>query len=344
MSDLEWYLDVGGKQSGPHSAREIVEMVRAGKIAATSQVTAARMNGDWVTAQDLIDAYDELYSKPAIAVPIASPTAAFSGPSDPNFTAPPRPTEQLERSKIITLNREEMEKAPDPTEALFQAIQAVREKAAAKNTGTSSTSSAAARDSFGAASRAGGSRIPPQLLFILSLAAILGIAIFVATKFLGGKAPEETTAKPAAVGRKTSEPAPPPPPARTGGLLNDQGGGTSAARTTPPVQPMNPMNRHMTGRGNSMHPPTRDDSRNTNMGGGARYRDERDERVEEEADVDESDVDAPREIPEPMPVDPSQVPADRIIPEPGTIPGQGALPGADPYMPPPAGVPPGGNP
>jgi hypothetical protein len=70
---------------------------------------------------------------------------------------------------------------------------------------------------------------------------------------------------------------------------------------------------------------TRDDNeRMSPVGGGARYRDERDAPVNEVDEVDESDLDqpSPEQLPEPMPIDPSQVPSDRIIPEPGTYPGR----------------------
>ena len=340
MSDLEWYLDVGGKQSGPHSAREIVEMVRGGKIPANSQVTAARMNGDWVRAQDLIEAYDELYAKPpATAAPKPMDgTAAFqSNPADPNYTAPPRPTEQLEKSKVFTLNREELDRTPDPTEALFQAIQAVREKANQKS-GAPTSTTAMSRESFGPSSQPSRPRIPPQLLLILVMAAIFGVTIFALVKLVGGKKTEEAAKTPAAVIRRNDDTPARPPPPQNGSLLNNQGNGSNAARTTPPVSPHGMTSRTV---------PTRprderlyNNKRNTG-GGGARYRDERDAPIENEPDVDESDLEAPtRELPEPMPVDPSQVPSDRIIPEPGMIPGRGPFPGSDPYIPPPpAGAP-----
>ena len=339
MSDLEWYLDVGGKQSGPHSAKEIVELVRAGKISATSQVTAARMNGDWVTAQDLIDAYDELYTKPVLAVPIAVESGGSTVPfttgttavpvSDPNFTAPPRPTEQLEKSKIITLNREELERTPDPTEALFQAIQAAREKANQKNPVSPNSptgGSTAARDSFGQLSRAPASRVPPQLILILTLAAIFGVTVYGVVKLIGAKTAEESTKVPVA----KKNPAPEPPPVRQppsgAALLNDQGGGNNAARTTPPVAPVRNMPNRVMPHGNRI------DDRLT-KGGGARYRDDRDSPLSDDSDVNETDVEPNREaLPEPMPVDPSQVPTDRIIPEAGTIPGRGTAPGTDPYL------------
>lgn len=327
MSDLEWYLDVGGKQSGPHSAKEIVEMVRGGKIPATSQVTAARMNGDWVRAQDLIEAYDELYAKPVIAQPIGGEAAFQTTSSDPDFTAPPRPTEQLEKSKIMTLNREELDRTPDPTEALFHAIQAVREKAHQK-TGAPVASAAVTRESFGQALRPDGPKIPPQLILILTLVLIFGATIYGIVKLVGGKKNEDTAKTPAAVSRKNSESLPPPSRTAEGGLLNSQGTGSSAARTAPPVQPHSITPRTT----DAAHSPARDErlmNKGTSpMGGGARYRDERDAPVEPAREFDEPDVEPPREGSEPVPVDPSQIPADRIIPEAGGFPTRVPGPGS----------------
>lgn len=341
MSDLEWYLDVGGKQSGPHSAKEIVELVRTGKIPATSQVTAARMGGDWVTAQDLIEAYDELYVKKPLEATIGKPSASpFTGVTDSNYTAPPRPTEQLERSKVFTINREELERTPDPTEALFHAIQAVREKANQKS--TPSTTTPAGRDAFGQLSRPSRSGLPPQLLLILTLAAIFGVTVYGITKLVGGKKAEETAAKPPASAMKTTERAPIRPPSTTdgengGGLLSDQGGGTSAARTAPPVQ-SRPMPRTPPTRVRPGQFPTRDDS--PSKTGGARYRDDNEPEIEpDEEESEDQGLDKNLENPESIPVDPSQIPSDRIIPDPGMIPGRGSLPGTDPYQAPDPGGP-----
>jgi hypothetical protein len=344
MSDLEWYLDVGGKQSGPHTAKEIVELVRSGKISATSQVTAARMNGDWVAAQDLVDAYSELYTKPPVATPIspstgAAFTATISNPSssDPNFTAPPRPAEQLEKSKIITLNRADLEKMPDPTEALFLAIQAAREKANNPKSSAVGAATPASRDTFGQLGRSPGPRIPPQLILILGLAAIFGLAVYGVMKLGGSKKAEEAVKTPVAKKSGLTETA---PVARTapapGGLLNEQGVGNSAARTTPPVQP-HAMPGRVTNRPRTGFPGP--DSGGM-KGGGARYREDNEVPFPDQDEVDESDSQPNREVPEPLPVDPSQVPSDRIIPEPGTIPGQAPRPGSNPYVPPPPAGPP----
>jgi hypothetical protein len=340
MSDLEWYLDVGGKQSGPHTAKEIVEMVRGGKISASSQVTAARMNGDWVTAQDLIDAYDELYTKPKLAAPVAvSSASAFTATStDPNYTAPPRPTEQLEKSKIITLNREELDRTPDPTEALFQAIQAVREKANQKGAASAPTPSAtSARDSFGQLSRPADPRATGPLILILTLAAIFGITVYGIVHLMNGKKTEEATKAPPATRQRDAENSASTSRGASGGLLKADGSGSNAARTTPPVQPMHPTQPTRVTGG---HRGTMDERMGNTKGGGARYRDDRDE-IQDSPPVDEMDSDPNRDAPvEPSPVDPSQIPADRMIPDPGSIPGRGALPGADPYIvpPPPSGA------
>jgi hypothetical protein len=337
MNDLEWYLDVGGKQSGPHTAKEIVELVRSGKIPSTSHVTAARMSGDWVAAQDLVDAYDELYAKKAAplpmdgAVPFSSPNAP-AGSGDPNFRPPPRPTEQLEASKIINLNREPDDRTPDPTDALFQAIQAVREKAAQKAATPSASSSTApsggTREHWGQNSRPARPRIPPQLFLIGTLALIFGITVYGISALLGRKAENIEATAPKPTPAPTRSTAPTSPNTSMGRLLNE-GGGTNSSRNSLP-------NRPAAGRA----APTE----RLEPGGGARYQDDRDAPVPgdrpnpalgagipvrpgEERDVDEVEEDpadrgggAP---PNPVPVDPAQVSPDRILPDPdaGGMPG-----------------------
>jgi hypothetical protein len=311
MSELEWYLDVDGKQSGPLAAREIVEMVKSGKIPATSQVTAARMNGDWVQAKDLVDAYAELYAKPVAAAPVSGAEVFTSRTTDSNFSAPPRPTEQLEKSKIITLDREALDNTPDPTDALFQAIQAVREKANVKGS-TSPSSPSSARDSSSKSGLSSAPRIPPQLLLILALAGIFGITIYGLTKLVKSRSPEVNTASTAeAEPEKIERSAAPRSAPRKSGLLDTSGAGESAARTAPPVQAV--KRRAIPPMGNMPTRPVPADPRD--LDGGARYRDERDN-LPEDVDYDENELDPRRDYAEPVPVDPSQVPSDRIIDEP----------------------------
>lgn len=137
MSDVEWYVEIEGQRTGPVSPSDLVAMYQAGRLPGNAMATTTRMQGDWVTIADLVEAYRELNQTLNL-----SKTSSLSDLSDshgPSFQAPPRPTEQLEASKIINLNTLPPSQAPmDATESLFLAIQAVREKAAAKNAITQS--------------------------------------------------------------------------------------------------------------------------------------------------------------------------------------------------------------
>lgn len=341
MTELEWYLEIGGKQSGPHAAKEIVDLVRAGRIPATAQVTAARMSGDWVTAKDLVDAYDELYQKTSVPKPSlseatsiihkASPVAG----SDPDFRAPPRPTEQLEATKNITYNRDDRDQTPDPTDALFQAIQAVREKSASANNNTTVIPRTAPGLSPG--SNRSQSRIPPQLIMIATLAAIFGVTLYGITLLLGNKKAETEAKKPLAEAIKKETPSAPPANTLSTAKLLGEGtaSGNGAPRravsvTRPGLSVAPPIGRQSTGRTSTLE-----------RAGGARYRDERDQPIENDVDAAEMPERAERtELPvrpdrgaemessaegqapsSSAPVDPSQVPLDKPMPDMGNNPG-----------------------
>jgi len=328
MTDLEWYLEIGGKQSGPHTAKEIVDLVRAGRIPATAQVTAARMSGDWVTAKDLVEAYDELYQKAVVPQPISGESTVIlnkntyaSSSGDPNFRPPPRPTEQLEATKNIFLNRSDLDNTPDPTEALFQAIQAVREKSIQKMT----PPPASASGNTGVIHhqrREAGPRVRPQLILILTLTAIFGGTIYGITLLLGGKKAEIDAKKPMAETLRkesTLEVVTEPRSQPTSKLLD--AGGVVSSSTTQRPRPL--PTRIMPA---SAKVPSR-----LEKGGGARYRDDSEPPLSDQ-DTDDSDgggdSDADESAPEQRrprltPVDPSQVPPDKIIPEPGALPSDG---------------------
>ncbi len=343
-TDLEWYLNVGGKQSGPLAAKEIVEMVRAGKIPATAQVTAARMGGDWVTAQDLIDAYDELYTKKPTgpAMPITgtneagAPVSFASTPSspftnsaaDPNFSPPPRPTEHLERSKIIILDRSAgEERPPDATEALFQAIQAVREKAnqkAGPGGAAHPNPATGSKDSWGQLQRPAGNRLPPQLLFVIVVAGILGALVYGFSGIIGKKS---GPTKPQVVEAPTPPEPPPARPNSNAALLNTAP--VERVRTAPIVQPRSPgpsADRRERAERERERERERDrEEERLERGGGARYRDERDPPLEnsgeDAADVDETEPAPEGQVEMGDPADPSNIDSDKMIPEPGTMPG-----------------------
>lgn len=336
MNDLEWYLNLNGKQSGPHSAKEIVELVRTEKIPGHAQVTTARMSGDWVTANDLVDAFQELYAK----TPIVTPITPIS--DDPDFTVPPRPTEQLEATKTIFLNRNPQDRGPDPTDALFQAIQAVREKAQQKIVSIPSASSLA-RDTTLANSE-DKVRNSSSAVLILVLAVLFGGTVYGISLVLQNKTSASTPVKtPAIVEREKAAERISPAPARgANGLLDDRGVNSPSARVQRPSQlmrptirptPSSPMNSAISG--NNRGRP----SERLEPGGGARYRDDRDppaqsdrfggdfNESQDEPDIDEGEYSAQGQdiAPAPVPLDPSQIPPGGYNPDPYSI-APGGLP------------------
>lgn len=335
MTDLEWYLEIGGKQSGPHAAKEIVDLVRAGRIPATAQVTAARMSGDWVTAKDLVEAYDELYKKTAVPKHSLSEETQLlhkAAPvnSDPNYQPPPRPTEQLEATKNIFLNRTDLDSTPDPTEALFQAIQAVREKSkekAVSSVSSGGTLGTSQRDQLGSTRREISPRVRAPIILILTLAAIFGGTIYGITRLLAGKKTEiEAKKSPSENIRKNSLPEEVEALPKSINMLLDSGGmGTVAPRSPrniPRSTTVAPAARRM---------PTR----RLEKGGGARYREDNeppiDQRSDERRDEREMTENSGREGESNaegrgtglFPVDPAQVPLDNMNPEDGMAPQDG---------------------
>lgn len=342
MTELEWYLEIGGKQSGPHAAKEIVDLVRAGRIPANAQVTAARMSGDWVTAKDLVDAYDELYQKTSVPKPSLSEATSIIhratpvAGSDPDFRAPPRPTEQLEATKNITFNRDDRDHTTDPTEALFQAIQAVREKSNVKATTTTNATLASGNTGIlqrpVQGLRSSRSRIPPQLVLIATLAAIFGVTLYGITILLGNKKAESEAKKPLAEAIKKEPPKEAPVNTNTTAnssakLLGEGSSGLTVAprRLVPATRPA-PVIRPFPARTSTLE-----------RAGGARYRDDRDRPYDYEGEPETQVVPAMPEMadryndaepgaegqgaPPPFPVDPSQVPLDKPMPESANNPG-----------------------
>jgi hypothetical protein len=257
-------------------------------------------------------------SRPAAAAP-AAPRPVTPAPvgGDSGFQAPPRPTEELERSKIIDLSKLSEPTAPDPTDALFQAIQAVREKNTQKVTTTAQAS--AARDNWG---QSRPSRIPPQVLFIGTLAVIFGIAIYVFTSFVSRK-PETTAEAPKKPAAPVVENRPAAiAPGAAGAKLLGEGEAPSRmpVRPAPATRSFPPVRGGGNAGGRAM-------DRDEDRGGGARYRDDRDPPIETvPEDTSEGvtpDADIPESAPPPpaaAPADPSQIAPDRIIPEAGTLP------------------------
>lgn len=179
MSDVEWYVESAGIRTGPFSARDIVQKHLSGQIPGNAMATAARMQGDWVSISDLVEAFKELNPPKKTPAPV-SPLAPSSLGDGPSFQAPPRPVEQLETSKIINLKQlREGDGPKDATESLFLAVQAIREKSAMKN----AQAAAAQKDTWGELKRPT-QKLPPQTSMLGALVLILIVTAWGASKFM----------------------------------------------------------------------------------------------------------------------------------------------------------------
>jgi hypothetical protein len=101
----EWFLKVEQTQTGPYTAEQIVSLLREGEILPHHQVTCARLQGKWITANELAHAFGARSPRP--------------------FMPPPRPDDIGEVTGFIERKLAEQE---DPAHALFEALQVAREK------------------------------------------------------------------------------------------------------------------------------------------------------------------------------------------------------------------------
>lgn len=239
MSDVEWYIvsesNPQAKQ-GPYSAKQITSLYQEGKVVAQSKVTTARMGSDWVSVSDLVQAYRDMYQQQKEK---EKSVLGVGG----KFAAPPRPTEQLEASRLITLNpKGALGDAPDATESLFQAIQAVREKSAQKQSQMTQAQQLQREERLGQLAREQ-PKFPPQVPLIVVLVVVAGIGLWGSLKILDRlKAEKKPDASQVTVAEPVAKPASTTPIKKTGGSLLSTGGGgatrsASPTRYNPPPEP-----------------------------------------------------------------------------------------------------------
>ena len=230
MSDVEWYIESSaGSQTkqGPYSAKQIVSLYQEGKVLAHFKVTTARMGTDWVSVSDLVQAYRDMNQQQKEKQSVTSTLGAGG-----NFAAPPRPTEQLEASRLITLNpKEALGDAPDPTESLFQALQAVREKSAQRQT----QAPAQTTERLGELSREQ-SKIPPQIILIVVIVAVAGITLWGSLKLLKKDSANVTSAPAIQAPAPETTAKPKPAPKQGSSLLST---GTSPLKPSQPYSNAN---------------------------------------------------------------------------------------------------------
>jgi hypothetical protein len=176
----EWFLEVQGTRTGPYTPEQLVGLLEDGEIPPQTRVTTERLNGEWISIEELAH---------ALAPP---PAEAPARGGRIGFQPPPRPSEkELRPSEDSGANP-----ARDPTNGLFDALLAARErKTAAKllppEAGEWGTP---ARTPF---------RLPRQAALIAVLVALLGLSIYGLVRL---------TSKTVTTGAPVAGATPPPPP------------------------------------------------------------------------------------------------------------------------------------
>ncbi len=146
-----WYLEVNGKRVGPYTTDQLREYLQKDQIKPFHQVTAAHLNGQWISVQELMTSLD------------ASPAERKNAP----FQPPPRPSDLDQTPLPVT--RDEA----DPAMSLFTALQASKErKQSAPMVKLENTSSGSFMP-----------EVPPQLWLAILAIVALGAVATAAFKF-----------------------------------------------------------------------------------------------------------------------------------------------------------------
>lgn len=110
-SSPEWYLILNGENIGPLTPEQIRDLLGTGKIRADHWVTAPKLQGKSITAQEVIKTLGTLES-----------------PASPSLQLPSRPTKNPEVSQDPNGPGLIDPTHPDPVHGLFDVLQATREK------------------------------------------------------------------------------------------------------------------------------------------------------------------------------------------------------------------------
>jgi hypothetical protein len=254
MKDLEWYLDLRGSKTGPFTAKDIVEMFKAGKVQGTHKATAERLHGEWITVEELVSAFKELNKAP-------------KSPWKGDFNPPPRPTEQIEVASHTHYSEADQEY--DPTASLFQAIRNLKDR-----TATQPKNSISHENTHREESRTNQNSFSPQAVLVSVLGLLILGAAFAMWQIV--KTNSQSTAGTSDPQKKeeplTAKESPPPsldPSKRNSEsrLLTDGG---APARTRAPVN----MGSSTSASNNSRNQNSNDNQNDSNPSGGAMYENE----------------------------------------------------------------------
>lgn len=232
MRDLDWFLESNGTRSGPYSARQIVELYKQGKVAGHIRALSSRLGKDSIPVTELIHAFEQLNS---------SSSSSARSPLDDHFAAPPRPSEQLEKSTFITINPNP-ENQTDPTDTLFSAIQTVKDKKTerTKTIALQTSQSSAHPTAFeNTAAKGGGSSKSLAWIVVFLVLATVGFGIFQWTSKSSNSGTSKTESAPAAAAAPSAFSRPDARPSAGGGqgaLLQGSAAGSRPVNTEPPIQ------------------------------------------------------------------------------------------------------------
>ncbi len=148
-----WYLNVNGVKTGPYTRDQILGLLEDGEIRADSKVTSHKVHHQWITIEQFI----AMKKRPA-------------APASGNFEPPPRPPE-VEQERTLT---QAIQRDDDPTITLFTALQVSKER---KTHSRDGTLQAEVHSDWAAASQ-DSRRVPPQLLMVLTIGAVLSGAVW----------------------------------------------------------------------------------------------------------------------------------------------------------------------
>ena len=201
----EWYLEIEGKRSGPFTAEQVEGFLQDREILARHQVFSPRRPDQRMSAGEFVEALKHQREKTVGAS--GAPRGVPPGPPKA-FHPPNKPRSMDERTGIIQANKAA---AADPTQHLFDALQAVRERQ------VQTKLSAPTEAEWGTLARTQPAR-RSQLTLILTLAALLGVSVWGLNRLLTKKgepttasAPTVSETAPIPKGMEVREPPPAPP-------------------------------------------------------------------------------------------------------------------------------------
>ncbi len=158
MTGAEWYVEIGNRKAGPYTPDQIKGLLEDQEVRPHDRVTSDRLDGEWISVQELLAAYDEAVKR------------------SQSFQAPPRPSE-IEKTPVLGI---QLHNSQDLAQNLFDALRVAKEKK------VSSKMTPVSPQEWGTVAQRRG-LVPPQVWLILTLTVILGVSVYGIMKVLNAK-------------------------------------------------------------------------------------------------------------------------------------------------------------